>query len=581
MKAPPSPAAQMFEKVLRAFETQGIDYAEVLARLRRLLATGADPSELLGILQRRDATERLPEHAQLEALLLEAAEQRALHPQASEQQAPQPQDPEQDPSEPDPAAQREAAGQRRQAERDLATIAEQLRAFEERIPAQAAALEALTRSYERAREAEAAAAQRATGYAAELERVHTALEAEQRRVRELELALAQSIAAGDTALAAARREARESQQAELTALRNAMTERDAAQERVRELEQAAPLPVTQPVQPTTVPAPSTALRGSEPRTRAPTSRVGRTLGWAAAAALLVGLVWFGVHRPSRSLPTATVVLPAPGTVSRDCPQCPDMTVLPTGRFKQGSASGSGFAQPVHWVQIERPFALSTNPVTVAEFGAFVAATGRELQGCDVFDGEWHDSSEASWKAPGFEQTGSHPVTCVSWNDAQAYAQWLSIKTGHRYRLPSASQWEYAAHAGSEKSTPWATDASACADADVADASAARRYPGLSVFPCDDGFVYTAPVRSFESNPWGLYDMLGNVLVWTEDCWHPNYVDAPIDGSAWRGGDCGDRELRGGSWFSAPPVVRADYRDRFPAAYRTSSVGIRLVRELGP
>jgi formylglycine-generating enzyme required for sulfatase activity len=122
---------------------------------------------------------------------------------------------------------------------------------------------------------------------------------------------------------------------------------------------------------------------------------------------------------------------------------------------------------------------------------------------------------------------------------------------------------------------------ACADADVADASAARRYPGWTTFPCDDGYVYTAPVGVFKPNAFGLHDMLGNVLQWTEDCWHADYAGAPVNGSAWTDGDCSQHELRGASWFSTPSFARADYRDHFPADYRTSSAGIRLVRELGP
>jgi formylglycine-generating enzyme required for sulfatase activity len=261
-------------------------------------------------------------------------------------------------------------------------------------------------------------------------------------------------------------------------------------------------------------------------------------------------------------------------------------VLPSGRFKQGSAgadSGAGASErPLHWVMIAHPLAMSTNAVTVDEFRVFVAATGRDMQGCDTYDGEWRHQAENNWENPGFEQSGSHPVTCTSWNDAEAYAAWLSAKTGHRYRLPSASEWEYAARAGGEAVQPWNRDgAGACASANVADASAARRYPGWTVFDCDDGYVYTAPVGSFKASAFGLNDMLGNVFQWTKDCWHPDYKDAPVDGSARMDGDCSEHELRGGSWFSTPAFVRANYRNHFGADYRTSSVGIRLVRELSP
>jgi formylglycine-generating enzyme required for sulfatase activity len=202
-----------------------------------------------------------------------------------------------------------------------------------------------------------------------------------------------------------------------------------------------------------------------------------------------------------------------------------------------------------------------------------------MQGCDTYDGQWRQRTDGSWENPGFAQTGSQPVTCTSWNDAKAYAAWLTAKTGHHYRLPSASEWEYAARAGGTAAAPWSDAANACSGANVADQSAARHFPGWSVFGCDDGYVFTAPVGSFKANAFGLNDMLGNVFQWTEDCWNADYAGAPVDGSARTGGDCTQRELRGGSWFSVPWYVRANYRNHFAADYRTSSVGIRLVRDL--
>ena len=321
-----------------------------------------------------------------------------------------------------------------------------------------------------------------------------------------------------------------------------------------------------------------------------TSPPGRVIAWGAAGLAGVLAVWLFAQRAPQPVPVpaplkAAAAIPA-GTVIRDCPTCPAMTVLPAGRFKQGSdtvASGAAaFEKPVHWVRIGHPFAMSTNLVTVGEFQQFIAATGADMQGCDIYDGEWKHSATSSWANPGFPQTAKHPVTCASWNDAELYARWLSTTTGHRYRLPSASEWEFAARAGGGAVVPWGADAAgACADANVADKSAAHRYPGWAAFACDDGYVYTAPVGSFKVNSFGLSDMLGNVLQWTEDCWHADYTGAPIDGSPRRDGDCTQRELRGGSWFSTPAYVRADYRNRFAADYRTSSVGIRLIREFKP
>jgi formylglycine-generating enzyme required for sulfatase activity len=321
-----------------------------------------------------------------------------------------------------------------------------------------------------------------------------------------------------------------------------------------------------------------------PLTRGTMSRIAAI---GAVLAALAAAAWIAVDRPAVSPPPVTVaaaVVPKPGEVIRDCKNCPGMTVVPAGRFKQGSDRAEGgagsFEKPPHLVLFARPFAISTNTVTVAEFRAFIAATGRDMRGCDTYDDRWRFRPDGSWENPGFVQTGAHPVTCVSWDDARAYAAWLSKTTGHRYRLPSAAEWEYAARAGGTAVRPWNPDgAGACANANVADQRAARRYPGWAAFACDDGFVYTAPVGSFKANAFGLNDMLGNVFQWTDDCWHADYAGVPVDGSARTYGDCSQRELRGGSWFTTPDFVRASYRNHFGANYRASSVGIRLVRDL--
>jgi len=323
--------------------------------------------------------------------------------------------------------------------------------------------------------------------------------------------------------------------------------------------------------------------------------------WLCAAILVLFIAWMygrpsattsavgaASSQPNRAVTPArpTAAAAPPGSTFRDCPACPRMTVLPTGRFKQGAARDDHDAlpaeKPQHIVLIREPIAISTSGITVGEFREFVAATRRELAGCDVYDGEWHHKTDSSWLYPGFTQNSDHPVTCVSWNDAVAYAEWLSAKTGHHYRLPSASEWEYAARAGVDAALPWSPAMqAACEHANVADRSAARRYPKWSVFACKDGYVNTAPVASFKANGFGIYDMLGNVLGWTQDCWHDDYAKAPVDGSARLDGDCVEHELRGGSWFSSPAFVRFSYRNHSASGYRSSSVGIRLVRELAP
>ena len=337
------------------------------------------------------------------------------------------------------------------------------------------------------------------------------------------------------------------------------------------------------IEPKTVPvAPAPSVRADsadwKPRINARSIRVG------ALALLLALIAWSIAHRrPAQAIaPALAPVVAAAGTLIHDCATCPEMTVLPPGKFNQGldaAANATAFEMPVHAVTIGHPLAMSTNDVTVEEFRAFVAATGRKVQGCETYDGAWAQRADANWENPGFAQTGAHPVTCVSWADANAYADWLTAKAGHRYRLPSASEWEYAARAGGVAVQPWSSLSDACGQANVADQSAARRYPGWSAFSCDDGAIYTTAVGSFSANAFGLKDMLGNVLQWTQDCWYTNYQGAPVDGSPRTAADCAQRELRGASWFTAPGIARASYRNHFGPDYRTSSVGIRLVRDV--
>jgi formylglycine-generating enzyme required for sulfatase activity len=317
-------------------------------------------------------------------------------------------------------------------------------------------------------------------------------------------------------------------------------------------------------------------------------RGGKSLTFGAAVALVVLALaaGFSLHqRPAQAPATAAApaVTAIPGSQIRDCPTCPALTVLPAGRFKQGSARPERAAQserPQHWVSIARPFALSTNPITVDDFAAFIAATHRDMKGCDIYDGRWRHRADADWQHPGFAQTGAHPVTCVSWNDAKAYAEWLSATTGQHYRLPSASEWEYAARTGGDAAQPWKSDDSAaCSHANVADKSAAGRFPRLATFSCDDGYVFTAPVGSFKANAFGLNDVLGNVFQWTEDCWAADYIHAPQDGSPRKSGDCSEHEIRGGSWSSDPNFVRANARNHVDSNHRASSFGIRLAREV--
>ncbi len=263
-----------------------------------------------------------------------------------------------------------------------------------------------------------------------------------------------------------------------------------------------------------------------------------------------------------------------------------MRALPIGTFEQGAGPMDGeataYERPRHAVTIAAPLAMSVNEITVGEYKEFVEATHRKADGCEVYANDrWQFMPSANWNSPGFTQSPMHPVTCVSFADASAYAQWMSVRSGHAYRLPSASEWEFAARSGSSEPAPWGRDSRmACTFANVADQNGSLLYPGWQTFDCSDGYVATAPVGSFRANAFGLNDMLGNVFEWVRDCWADDYSHAQANGTAAVQADCRVREARGGSWFTQPEYVRASYRNRFDAGLRSSALGFRLVREMG-
>lgn len=306
------------------------------------------------------------------------------------------------------------------------------------------------------------------------------------------------------------------------------------------------------------------------------------LGGIVAAVLVAAVLFFG-RAPLATVGRSPAPPPKPGELFRDCPTCPLMMAIPAGSFDQGTATAAGrspFEAPRHAVDIDAPFGMGVHEVTVGEFAEFADATGLASAGCEVYEGEWRIEATRSWRDPGFAQTSTHPASCVSWQDASAYAVWLTQKTGQAYRLPTASEWEYATRGGADIETPWGKDANAaCKSANIADLAAAKRYPGWTAQPCDDGYVNSAPVGTYSANAFGLKDTLGNVFEWVEDCWFKDYVDAPDDGSARTDGPCKERELRGGSWFTTPDHLRAQYRNRFEPAYRSNSIGFRVVRRI--
>ena len=236
-------------------------------------------------------------------------------------------------------------------------------------------------------------------------------------------------------------------------------------------------------------------------------------------------------------------------VGRDCPECPEMVVVPAGSYRMGD----DYWGPIHEVTIGAPFAVGRYEVTFAEWDA-CARDGGCPRGEHIAQDGWG--------------RGRRPVIIVSWDDAKRYVQWLSRKTGKPYRLLSESEWEYAARAGTETAYSWGDEI------------------GVNRANCRDcgsqwDHSKTAPAGSFGANAWGLHDMHGNVAEWVEDCWNGSYVGAPADGSAWLTGSCELRVLRGGSWLHVPSSLRAARRAPLTTGGRTYFVGFRVARTLAP
>ena len=234
---------------------------------------------------------------------------------------------------------------------------------------------------------------------------------------------------------------------------------------------------------------------------------------------------------------------------------PEMIILAAGNFLMGSPqTESGrydFEGHQHSVTISRPFALSTYEITFAEYDIFAKATGRK------------EPNGEGWRRADL------PVINVSWDDAKAYAAWLSEQTGHQYRLPTEAECEYASRAGSTTMYSFGDGASLL-----------HEYAWYR----ENSEKKPHPVGQKKPNAWGLYDMYGNVWEWVEDDWHDDYEGAPTDGKAWIGKSRGVyRVVRGGSWNDGAQYCRSAIRDYRVPVRRNSNLGFRLARSvaLGP
>jgi formylglycine-generating enzyme required for sulfatase activity len=263
---------------------------------------------------------------------------------------------------------------------------------------------------------------------------------------------------------------------------------------------------------------------------------------------------------------------------KDCDTCPEMVVIPSGEFTMGSPKSqegrSDSEEPQHKVIIDKPLAAGRYAVTRGEFTAFVSETKHTTgDKCWTYDNaKWAERTGRSFHNSGFAQDDRHPVVCANWGDAKAFVAWLSKKTSQPYRLLTEAEREYATRAGTSTPFWWGASISTA----QANYDGNQTYGGGSE---GEWRMKTVAVDSFRPNPWGLYNVHGNVWEWVEDCWHENYEGAPANGSAWTSGGCAYRILRGGSWCYVPRVLRSAARDRLAPDSRYSNLGFRVARTL--
>jgi formylglycine-generating enzyme required for sulfatase activity len=269
------------------------------------------------------------------------------------------------------------------------------------------------------------------------------------------------------------------------------------------------------------------------------------------------LLWFVLFREKGTLPE------------------PEMVLIPAGLFQMGRSEGYPNEKPAHPVKVSA-FRLSKYETTVAQFRAFTVASGYKTDAEKEGEAWGYDGSVQrqipgrNWRHDPEGNTAKldHPVIYVSWNDATEYAKWLAQKTEKKYRLPTEAEWEYAAGNGIRHTRySWGNDTSiGKKGGNLRDEATKRKfpYPYQTIFKSyDDGYVFTAPVGSFDANDFDLHDMTGNVCEWVQDVWHDNYSSAPSDGSAWLYG--GDRSLhctRGGAWDHNANVILVPFRNLF-------------------
>jgi formylglycine-generating enzyme required for sulfatase activity/DNA-binding winged helix-turn-helix (wHTH) protein len=339
--------------------------------------------------------------------------------------------------------------------------------------------------------------------------------------------------------------------------------------------------------------PAAAVAHEGPQLAAQAANPGPVYGpraWVAVATFFLSVVWGATFLLGST--SLTGLRPVPGEQQlgfQDCETCPEMIVLPAGEFLMGSPASETGRVDVEGlprrVVIPKRIAIGKFEITVDQMSAFMVETGMSIGGScrRLVNPErppptW-SAPEASLENPGFEITGSHPAVCISWHEAQSYVAWLQRRTGKPYRLPTEAEWEYAARAGTTTRYSFGNEETAlCAFARFADLGS--QFGWRDACYSELAAYGAAPVGSFKSNQWGIFDMHGNVWEWVEDCWTPNPLEIPVDGSAFaRPGNCEIGVIRGGSFSSSSIMVRSAIRSPMRTANHMYNAGLRVALTL--
>ncbi|MGB1311179.1 MAG: SUMF1/EgtB/PvdO family nonheme iron enzyme [Leucothrix sp.] len=311
----------------------------------------------------------------------------------------------------------------------------------------------------------------------------------------------------------------------------------------------------------------------------------RWLAIGLVSAALLALIGFGLWHLLADKASQTSFTQPPKQSTTTLPKAlsliPELVEIPAGNFVMGCTAGwddsaggcRSNEHPPHEVNI-KAFRMGRYEVTIGQFKHFVKNTGyltvaeQDNQGCSIADpeklGSWIVDPELNWRSPGFVQTDSHPVVCISWKDTQQYLTWLNTTTQNNYRLPTEAEWEYAARSKRVTAYHWGDEGD-------------RRFANYQGVAAKDNWPNTAPVGLYSSNDFGLHDMAGNVWEWTASCWRENYKIPEVAAENCKGNSA-RRARRGGGWDNSAPSIRSAYRSSGSAGERSYLYGFRVAHD---